>query len=323
MISGEKVKAPPELLSFLKKEDNFLIATHINPDGDAIGSSLALTLALESLGKHVVVYERDAVPELYRFLPCHEKFIHSTCNLHTVTCNLVLLDCNTSGRAGIKDLQVKSSAVIDHHETENDFGDIKWVEPDAAATGLMIFYLLKELGVTVTREIAINLYTAIVVDTGAFRYSNTDPDVLRVAAELVEAGAHPAAISNNLYEMWPDRKFALLIMVLNTLEIKDTVAMTFVTNEMFRKTGTGAEDTEHFANFPRMMRDIKVSAFFREINNNEWKASLRSKGEINVAQIAVRFEGGGHKNAAGYTIKGSLEYAKEMLLKQILPESGD
>jgi phosphoesterase RecJ-like protein len=311
------MKVPPELISFLKEKDNFFIATHINPDGDAIGSSLALLFALESIGKNAMIYDKDPVPEIYRFLPGHEKFTHSISGINPSAHNLILLDCNSLDRVGIDGVSFPFASVIDHHETEKEFGDIKWVKPDAAATGMMIFSLLRTMGLEITREIAINLYTAIVIDTGGFRYSNTDAEVLRVAAELVQAGANPAEISQKLYEMWSENRFNLLIMMLNTLEIRSRVAFTAVTREMYIKTGTCPEDTEHFSNFPRMMQDIRISAFFRETGDNEWKVSLRSRGEVNVARIAELFKGGGHKNAAGYKVKATLESAKELLLKSI------
>jgi phosphoesterase RecJ-like protein len=317
MRSGGKVKVPHDLVSFLKNEDKFLIATHINPDGDAIGSALGLALALESTGKKVTVYDRDPVPEFYRFLPGQNKFIHSLQGLDTSSFNLILVDCNSPDRVGLEEMDFRHSCVIDHHETEKDFGQIKWVAPGAAATGLLIFYLLRESGFAVTRDIAVNLYTAIVIDTGAFRYANTTAEVLKVGAELIEAGANPALISNSLYEMWTDRRFALLVMVLNTLEIRDEVALTFVTRRMFNKTNTAPEDTENFANFPRMIRNVKISAFLRQMDRNHWKISLRSKGDVNVAGIASLFEGGGHKNAAGCKIKGNLKTSKETLLKAI------
>lgn len=312
------MRIPPKLISFLREKDKFFIATHINPEGDALGSSLALSMALETLGKSTLVYDRDPVPEFYKFLPGYERFVRSSSHIIPSTFNLVLLDCNTPERAGIEGLHFKHSTVIDHHETETDFGNIKWVESKAAATGMMIFYLIKKLRIKVTKEIATNLYTAIAIDTGTFRYTNTTADVLRVAAELVEAGANPALISNSLYETWSEKRFLLLTMALNTLEIRENVAFTFVTKDMYKKTGAGPEDTENFSSYPRMMKDVKISAFFREIGDNHWKVSLRSKREINVAEIAARFDGGGHKNAAGYKIKASIESAKESLLAQIL-----
>jgi phosphoesterase RecJ-like protein len=315
------MKVPPDLVSFLKENDNFFIATHISPEPDALGSSLALSMALESLGKKTIVYDRDTVPEFYRFLPGYEKFIHSTTQVQTSAYNLMLLDCNTPDRAGIEGMAFRSSTVIDHHETEKGFGDLRWIVPDAAATGILIFSLIKELGTAITKDIAVNLYAAIAIDTGTFRYTNTTADVLRVAAELVDAGASPAFISDNLYNIWSDRRFSLLIASLNTLDIRDGVAFTHVTQAMFKNTGTGPEDTENFANLPRTMKHIRISAFFRQIGENYWKASLRSKEALNVAEIAVSFGGGGHRNAAGYTFKGTFEAAKEALLKTLRKSS--
>jgi len=308
---------PPELLTFLREKNDFFIATHINPEGDALGSSLALSMALNALGKNTVLFDRDGVPEFYRFLPGYEKIMQTFANLQPAAFNLLLLDCNTLSRAGIEALNFRQSAIIDHHETESDFGDIRWIEPKAAATGLMIFYLIKELGVGITKEMAINLYTAIAIDTGTFRFGNTTAEVLRVAADLADSGVHPAFISGSLYETWSESRFHLLRMALLTLEIRNKVAFTFVNREMYKKTGAGPEDTENFSSFPRIMRDIKISVFFREIDDNYWKVSLRSKGDINVAVIASFFEGGGHKNAAGYHIKAPLDSAKETLLSKL------
>jgi phosphoesterase RecJ-like protein len=310
------VKVPPDLISFLKRENGFFLAAHINPEADALGSAIALSMALGTLGKETVIYDRDGVPEFYKFLPRHERVVNSTANIAPSEMNLLLLDCNTPERAGIEGLNFKSVAVIDHHRTEKDFGDIKWIVPEAAATGMMVFYLLKELGVKLTQDMAVNLYTAIAIDTGTFRFGNTSSDVLRVAAELADAGARPGFVSNSLYESWTEKRFHLLIMMLNTLEIRNGVAFTYVTQEMFKKTVTGPEDTENFAGFTRMMKDIIMSAFFRETGSNEWKVSLRSKGDTDVSKIAESFRGGGHKNAAGYEIKADLESAKKYLLSR-------
>ena len=307
---------PEELTELILREKRFFIATHINPEGDALGSSLALSMALERLGKDTVVYDRDRVPESYRFLPGHERFTSSLDLLASGGAPLILLDCNEPDRAGLDNVPISSSAVIDHHETEGAFGDIRWIEPGAAATGLMVFHLIKNLGVPITKDMAANLYTALAIDTGTFRYGNVTSDVLRAAAELVDAGADPAAISVGLYETWSGGKFRLLIEVLNTLEIVDAAATIAASREVFRKTGTSGEDTENFANFPRMMKDIEVSAFFRETEDG-WKVSLRSKGDLNVALIAARFDGGGHRNAAGYRVRTDLKTAKESLIKAV------
>jgi phosphoesterase RecJ-like protein len=311
------LKVPHKLLSFLKKKNNFFLVTHKNPEADALGSTIALSIALESLGKNTVIYDKDPVPKLYRFLPGYKKFINKIPSSIGPDSPIILLDCNSLERVGIEGLYFKSSAVIDHHEIEKDFGDIRWVEPDAAATGMMIFYLIKEMGIPLTREIAINLYSAISIDTGTFRYGNTTAEVLRVCSELIDAGVDPAAIADNLYETWSRNRFALLIMALNTLEIKNDIAVTFITRKMFKETGTGPEDTESFSSSPRRIKDVKISAFFRELEDNHWKISLRSRGNINVASIASLFNGGGHKNAAGYTIKANLDYAKKVLINSV------
>jgi bifunctional oligoribonuclease and PAP phosphatase NrnA len=308
---------PPELLSFLRQKDDFFIATHINPEGDALGSSLALSIALNAIGKNTVLFDRDGVPEFYRFLPDCEKIMKDYAGVQSLNLSLLLLDCNTPERAGIEGLTFRQSAVIDHHETESDFGDIRWIEPKAAATGLMIFYLIKALGVGISKEMAVNLYTAIAIDTGTFRFGNTTAEVLRVASELADAGAQPAHISGNLYEIWSEARFNLLRMALQTLEIKNKVAFTFVNRRMYRETGAGPEDTENFSSFPRIMKDIRISVFFREIDDDYWKVSLRSKGDINVASVASLFNGGGHKNAAGYFVRAPLKAAKEALLKKL------
>lgn len=312
------MRVPEEIVSYLKKNDSYLVATHINPEGDALGSSIALSMALESLGKNVIVYDRDPVPYFYRFLPGHERFTN-TLSPGSPIHNLILLDCNDPERAELVDILKKIkpfTIVIDHHETERDFGDLRWIVPSASATGQMIFHLIKAMGINISVEMATNLYTAIAIDTGTFRYSNTNASTLLDAAELVKAGANPASVATSLYDTWSRGRFELLILSLNTLEILDGVAVTTVTREMFQKTGTDAADTENFANFPRMIADVKVSAFFREIEEG-WKVSLRSKGLVNVAEVAEAFGGGGHRNAAGYKVKGDLKGAKESLIRRL------
>ena len=317
------MKIPRELVSVLKKEKVFLLATHLNPDGDAIGSALALANALASMGKEVHVYDKDLVPEFYRFMPGNERFRTNLKKSLSKNPVLVLLDCNSPERAGLEQYSFRKSVVIDHHETEKNFGDIRWVVPSAAATGLMVFYLVKAMGLRVARDMAINLYTAIAVDTGTFRYSNTSPEVLRASAELVEAGANPAAISERLYERWEKNRFDLLLMTLRNLEIKSDVAIMHITKNMFKKTVTKPEDTENFSNLPRMIKSVKIAALFRDMGNGFWKVSLRSKGNANVAKIAELYGGGGHMNAAGFRMKGSLKSAKEKLLQTVKKSDRD
>lgn len=303
------------IISFLRNGDNFLIATHVNPEGDALGSSLALSLALEAMGKATFVYDRDSVTDFYGFLPGSERVMDSISSLDTGGLSLVLIDCNTPRRAALDGVPFLRTAVIDHHETEGAFGEVRWIEPAAPATGMMIYRLLKDMGAEITRDIAINLYAAIMVDTGAFRYRNTTPESLRAASELAEAGAEPGLIAEKVYESWSRGRFKLLCGAISTLEINDDIAIMVVTREMFQRTGTTGQDTENFSNFPRMMGEIRLSAFFREEAEEVWRVSLRSKGGLNAARIAEEFRGGGHRNAAGYSFKGDIETAKEKLIE--------
>jgi phosphoesterase RecJ-like protein len=317
---------PIELLQFLKNKDNFIIATHINPDGDGLGSAIALSTALQKIGKKTILLCKDPVPNQYKFLPGQERVITfeslqpSAFSLQP----LILVDCNDIDRIIDKSqtshFQLPTSyfsVVIDHHESERPFGDIRWVMPDSAATGLMIFYIIKALGIQITEEMAVNLYSAIAVDTGNFRYENTTPEVLRVAADLKEAGAKSHVIYRELFESWSGGRFDLFMKVLNTLQKEDGIAIVQVTRRMFEETSTSPDDVEHFVEFPRIMKDVKVSVLFREIEDNCYKISLRSKDDINVARVAEAFGGGGHKNAAGCRIKADFETAKKEILVKV------
>lgn len=308
------MKAPKQLLDFLLKGKHFLIATHVNPEGDAIGSSLALSIALESLGKETFVYCKDAVPEFYKFLPKYKKVSASLPDSKHFP-PLILVDCNNTDRAGLEKTTLMPAAIIDHHEPGKDLCDAKWIDPKASAAGILVYHVIKDLGVGITKAIATNLYTAIAVDTGIFRHNNTNSEAMRIASELIAAGADPYMIAENLYETWSENRFKLLLKVLATTEIHNSIAITKVTLDMFEETGSNAADTENFINFTQMMESIKVSALFREVGKNLFKVSLRSKKEtVNVAKIAEMFGGGGHKQAAGYKVSSGFNTAKQELL---------
>ncbi|MBZ0155534.1 MAG: bifunctional oligoribonuclease/PAP phosphatase NrnA [Alphaproteobacteria bacterium] len=318
---------PVELVDFLKKEDHYLIVSHLNPDGDTLGSAAALALALEAMGKKTLLLCRDRVPEQYAFLPGSTRYrtfdeaFSSDIPLSTFR-NLVLVDCNEIKRTGMErsplsSLSFQYSVVIDHHETEKTFGDFRWVVPEVAATGMMVHSLIRALGVSLTKEMAINLYAALVVDTGNFRYENTTPEVLAVASDLAKAGAPPHVIHREINETWSEARFKLYLKVLNTLQMDDGIAVTVVTQKMFEETGACPDDTETFVSVPKVMKDIKVSILLREVDRSEYKVSLRSRDNINVARIAEAFNGGGHKNAAGCTVKMDLGAARAELIRRV------
>jgi phosphoesterase RecJ-like protein len=327
------MKPPKSILDFLKVEDNFIIATHMNPDGDGLGSAIALSLALRKIGKKTILVCKDKIPQQYKFLPRQEEFcllregIEKELDYRGFK-NLVLIDCNDIDRLLDKKqdsnlfsfLSSLFSVVIDHHETEKGFGNIRWIISDSAATGLMIFHLIKNLYIDITEEMAINLYSALAVDTGNFRYENTSAEVLSVASELIKLGIKPHTIYRELFESWSKNRFDLFLKTINTLEIINDIAIIYVTKKMFEETDTSPDDIEHFVEFPRIMKDIKVSVLFREIAKDHYKVSLRSKDEINVAKVASLFGGGGHKNASGFKINKELMTLKKLLLDKLLIE---
>ncbi|MEO5359006.1 MAG: bifunctional oligoribonuclease/PAP phosphatase NrnA [Nitrospirota bacterium] len=309
---------PPEtLLSHIKENDKFYIVPHIFPDGDALGSALALESALCTLGKKAIVFSRDPVPDMFDFLPESGRIAPMSDLTSPEDATLLLVDCNAPNRADIERVKFKYTIVIDHHETESDFGDIRWVLPKSPATGLMIYFLIKSLGVDISSTMALNIYAALAVDTGIFRYSNTTAESLSVASDLISKGVRPSFVADRLHNNWTEAKFMLLKHMLNSIEIQKNTAICFITNDMLKKTGAKPEDTDNFVNFPIMINTIKVAALFKETGNNFWKASLRSRGDVNVAKIAEKLGGGGHKNAAGFRITADIETAKNALLESL------
>ncbi len=321
--------APPEdIVDFFKNNDGFFIASHLNPDGDTLGSACALGMALEKLGKRSILVCRDAVPQQYTFLPGLDRFLTFDAvrppdidlSLYK---NLVLIDCNELKRTGLEKSGLSSAkfnalAVIDHHEIERPSGDISWIFPSITATAMMVYYLIKALGITITKPMADNLYAGIIVDTGNFRYPNTSCEVLRVAADLAEAGANPSRIYKGINESWSEGRFMLFNRALDTLSINNGVAVIYVTRKMFEETATTSDDTENFASFALIMKDIKIAVFIREVEENNYKISLRSVEEINVERVAASYKGGGHKNAAGCVAKGELGTVKAELIKKLM-----
>lgn len=325
------MRPPVELLDFLKREDRFLIATHSSPDGDAIGSAVALALILESLGKKAVVFDQDPVPEQYRFLPESSRMFTpetiADAGISLEACrNLILVDCNDLSRVTKREnllsrFGYQHALVIDHHATPTSFGTLRWIEPDAAATGLMILAVADALEVSVTPAMAMNLYAALVVDTGNFRFENTSPQVLYAAARLAEAGANPTLISRSLFESWSSGRLALFGRFLRTLEMIGPVAVALITRDMLAETGTVPDDTETFVEFLKINREADAAMLIRELEPDYYKISLRAKGVVDVAAIAVQFGGGGHKNAAGCEMRGDLSSVKQQILAEIKASS--
>jgi len=306
-----------KLLELIRRSRVFLIVTHLNPEGDAIGSSLALAIGLKKIGKDVYLLNKDPVPQSLRFLPSSELFKKKPPT--TVPDVLFLIDCNSLERTGFKELCAKKTVIIDHHPVDDDVrsDSIDYLSPDASATGELIYRLLLAMKIPIDKEMATNIYTAMMVDTGGFRYSNTTAGSLMIASRLVTLGAEPWRIAREVYENINYKTMKLFALTLSTLKKGDGVAWLTVTRDMFKKTGTDVEDTENFVDYARMIRGVEVGLLFREERNGLCKVSLRSKGRIDVAEIARGFGGGGHPAAAGCRVRGSLEYAKRVVLRMV------
>ena len=300
----------------------FLITAHERLDGDALGSEIALYHLLRRMGKEATIYNQDKTPENYRFLPASERIVHVLpLPLDTFEVAFVL-DCGELARVGGEGERIASIphlVNIDHHISGRDFSDTALVDPQASSTGELIYRLIGHMCQAVTREVAISLYTAILTDTGGFRYGNTGRGSLLAAADLVAAGADPQWISENVYESNSPAKIRLLSEVLPTFTVEEggKVGSLTVTRRALVAAGALPEHTEGFVDLPRTVRGIVVSLLYSELPDGSFKVSMRSKGTTNVERVARTFGGGGHVNAAACRIAGELSDVRRRVMEQI------
>jgi bifunctional oligoribonuclease and PAP phosphatase NrnA len=303
----------------IKGLDSLVISTHINPEGDAIGSQLGLALSLIKMGKKVTMLNADPVPEFLNFLPGSELIKIGT-EITEPHDALVVVDCEPE-RTGLKinGAPVKQIINVDHHVTNPKTADVYWVNPEAAAAGEMVYDLLLFMNAPMDKDIATSLYTCIFTDTGSFRYSNTDADALSKSAKLIDYGVEAWQIAENIYETKSFGRMKLLGMVLAGLEISNDGLVSWVTvkEEFYGVTGTKAEDTDGFINYPRSIKGVEAAVLFREAGPNKVKISFRSKGRVNVSTLAESLGGGGHPNASGAIIDMSLEKTKDLVLPKV------
>jgi phosphoesterase RecJ-like protein len=322
-IDPAKLAALRDRIAFSRK---ILLASHTSPDGDTLGSALALYEALRAAGKTCRLYCENPVPYNYRFLPLSAAYTTSLSDLGDFDL-AVIIDAGEPERvsqafAGALAANTRVAlAVIDHHETSAD-GPLTLLDVSASATGEIVYYFLRKLELPITLAMAENLYAAIFTDTGSFRYSCTTPSALRICAELIEIGVKPWEIASMIYEREPRARLLILAEALRTLTISSCgrYAYIMITREDYRKTGANYEMTDQLVNFPRALDGVEVAAFFRETEEGKYKVSFRSRGLVNVAQMAARFQGGGHQNAAGCTVDGPFPHARKMIIDAVETE---
>jgi len=311
----------PAIADFIRRHNYFLITSHARPDGDALGSELGLALALEKVGKKVEVINRDPHPSVYAELPGIEKILISDRVPHLNYDAGIVLECGDSSRPELADLDRLRLINIDHHVTNRGFGFLNWNDVTAAAVGQLVFYLLQQLHVPLDASIAANLYIALFTDTGSFQYKGTTAESLEVASSLLGAGADPTFAARIIYNSNPYEKLKLMGIVLNTLQRDSSgrIAWIVMTDEMLRQAGAQKSDTEGLVNYPLSVRDVRIAAFLRQDGEGKFRISLRSKDDIDVAAVAERFGGGGHANAAGFSLSGSFDQVLTAVLEHLRP----
>ncbi len=307
-----------KVVNTILNETNFLIASHVQPDGDNIGSSLALYRALKKLGKNVKVLKSDTLPEYLSFLPHYSDIVeYSPSNKEYIFIALDSADMDRLGKN--KQIAIESKVLIniDHHISNPNYGDINYVDPSSSSTGELVYKVIKELGV-LDKDISECIYTAISSDTGSFMYSNTSSETHSVVADLYKYGIDANIININLYQNKSLNKVRLFNKVMNKMEIyqKGRVAVVEVTKKLLDDTGCKMEDTEGLVEGVRDINGVELAILLKE-NEGFTKVSTRSKYKVDVAKLCSIFSGGGHIRAAGCTINESLPTAKSLILKEV------
>ncbi|MEA2499306.1 MAG: bifunctional oligoribonuclease and phosphatase NrnA [Actinomycetota bacterium] len=297
-----------EVVATLKRADEVVLACHVNPDGDAVGSLLAASLGLRKLGKKTFPtwpgMNADLLPG-YEFLPGTDSLVPPA-DVPKEVGTFLALDCGGGDRLGELQEVMKTADVvinIDHHPGNDNFGELNVVVEDASSTAELVAYLLKDLEVEIDQAIATCLYTGIFTDTGSFQYVNSSPETLRLAADLLEAGVDKTAIAQAVLENAPFGFLKLVARVLGRAQLFESARFVYsvVTHEDLKVTGVKSEETDQLIDLLRSTRDADVAALFKEQGNGEYRASLRSKGPVSVGTIARERGGGGHELAAGFT----------------------
>ena len=304
-----------EAISLISNNDQFLLAGHVSPDGDCLGSVSALGLALEDMGKKVKWVSDAALPTMYSIIPGADRFDKPPAHVPEQTI-VIALDCAVPGRLVLAaDTVVDLN--IDHHCSNTMFGRINLVDPEASATGEMVYGLIKALNKPVSPRIALALYIAIATDTGFFRYSNTRPYSLHLAGELAEIGGLDLGqVAEVVHERKKFGTIKLLGKVLERmqLEMDGKVAWIEVTQAQLKRFDTDLDETEGFVNYCRQVDSAQIGVLFKETAHNDVKVSIRSNSNWDVSKLAAHFGGGGHPRAAGCTLAGSLPVARRKFL---------
>ncbi len=309
--------------AFIEEHDNFLVVSHVQPDGDAVSSTVVVGWLLSCLGKQFTLVNEGPIPKRMNYLTLSDRIINlledgGERQYEHVIC----VDCADFKRVGlVKNWMSENAALlnIDHHPTNDRYGLVNVVKDDAAATAEVLYDWINLFDVEWTCEAAEAIYTGLLTDTGGFRYSSTSPKVMEISSRLLELGVNGPELAETLLEEVTLPQVKVLALALSTLELEAAgrIAHVYVTPEHMIQTGAENEDLEGIVNYPRNIQGVEVGIFFKVIDDNAVKASLRSAGRIDVAAVAQHFGGGGHIKAAGCRLEGSLEQVKQQVVSYI------
>jgi phosphoesterase RecJ-like protein len=324
-----------QIVSQLKKSKRIFVASHESPDGDAVGSLLATYLVLAAMGsKQVVCYNPSPIPAVYRFLPAVDAITNDPAAVNGCD-TAVVLDCGNLNRIGAASKGVAALPTvinIDHHVTNTNFGTHHLIDTEACATAAIIYRLIREAELPLSKEVATCLYTGILTDTGSFRFSNTNREVFAICDDLTALGVDPYVVAQHVYGTYSLGRIKLLNLALDSIELSANGRMSIMTltQQMLRSTRTQSEDADGLINYARSIEGIKVAALIQELAHGDgqsasngqsadsrrrpYHVSLRSDGMVDVAEIAMSFGGGGHSSASGFSIEATLAELKTKIL---------
>ncbi len=316
-----------KILKHIKTSRSILVASHAEPDGDCLGSLVALGLALSKLDKKITMFNPSPIPAVYRFLPGVDRIVTQIKEAEAYDL-AIILDCGDIIRVGDQSALVDQIAVvvnIDHHVSNTGFGHIQLIDTDACATAEIVYRLINALDIPFDKAIATSIYLGILTDTGSFRFSNTNPAAFEISKAMTDIGVEPHTVAQRVFGTYSLGRIKLLNMALNSIEISGNgkLSLMTVSRSMLNSTGTSTEDIDGLINYARRIEDVKVAALIHEIKNgagkftnmNRYHVSLRSDNTVDVAKIAGTFGGGGHTSAAGFQIESTLVALKEKIIE--------
>jgi len=321
MTSTTSTDARARIADEIRKRQRFVLSSHVRPDGDAIGSQLAMAFALWQLGKEVRLVNRDQAPAPMMVFPGVSR-IEVAGRIDDPGDAVIVMECGDLTRTGVDGFERGFVINIDHHLGNSNYGALNWFDGTAAACGEMVFELIAELGVPLTPDMATHIYVAILTDTGSFHYSSISPRTFDICRQCVEAGIDPPAIAGAIFDSNSLGRLKLFGAVLSKMELDATghVATVYVDLKLAQECGGTYEDTEGIVNLPLTVKEIEAVAFFKEAGPDDWRVSMRSKGEIDVNAVAKEFGGGGHKNASGCSATGKFDDLKLLFQRKLLQQ---